>query len=81
MRFTTLGSGSRGNATLIECEDFRLLVDNGFGLRELERRLDLLGVRPETIQAILLTHEHGDHARGVAALALSSFGISASRVQ
>jgi phosphoribosyl 1,2-cyclic phosphodiesterase len=69
VRFTTLGSGSRGNATLIEYGDFRLLVDSGFGLRELERRLDLLGVRPETIQAILLTHEHGDHARGVAALA------------
>lgn len=69
MRFATLGSGSRGNATLIESGGYRLLVDNGFGLRELETRLHSLGVHPTEIEALLLTHEHGDHAKGVAALA------------
>ena len=69
MRFATLGSGSRGNATLVESESTRLLVDNGFSLRELERRLARLGVEPQGIEALLLTHEHADHAKGVAAFA------------
>lgn len=69
MRFATLGSGSRGNATLIESGSCRLLVDNGLSLRELEDRLAQLGVEPDSIEALLLTHEHGDHSRGVAALA------------
>ncbi len=75
MRFATLGSGSRGNATLIESGSSRLLVDNGFSVRELESRLGVLGVEPDSIEALLLTHEHGDHSRGVAALA-SRYGIT-----
>jgi phosphoribosyl 1,2-cyclic phosphodiesterase len=75
VRFATLGSGSRGNATLVESGDTRLLVDNGFGLRELEARLGLLGVKPDGIEALLLTHEHADHSRGVAALA-NRYGIT-----
>lgn len=69
MRFAPLGSGSKGNATLIEGGDTRLLLDCGFALAELERRLAALGVAAETLSAVLVTHEHGDHLRGVGALA------------
>lgn len=69
MRFVTLGSGSRGNALLIEGGATCLLVDCGFGIREIERRLGLLGVGAAHLRGILVTHEHSDHLRGVAALA------------
>lgn len=69
MRFASLGSGSRGNATLVEAGGARVLVDCGFALCELERRLDLLGVDPHSLDAVLITHEHADHIRGVGALA------------
>lgn len=69
MRFASLGSGSRGNATLIEAGGTRLLVDCGFAGREVERRLAALGVAPGDLRAILLTHEHGDHVRGALPLA------------
>ncbi|MDY0006007.1 MAG: MBL fold metallo-hydrolase [Spongiibacteraceae bacterium] len=69
MRFASLGSGSRGNATLVEADDSCVLVDCGFSLRETVRRLALLGRAPEDLTAILVTHEHGDHLRGVATLA------------
>ena len=68
MRFASLGSGSRGNATLIEAGGTRVLVDCGFAAREAERRLGWLGVAADTLDAILVTHEHGDHVRGVGAL-------------
>lgn len=68
MRLATLGSGSRGNATLIEAGGTRVLIDCGFGVDETERRLATLGVDPGTLDAILLTHEHSDHVRGVGAL-------------
>jgi len=69
VRFVSLGSGSRGNATLIEAGATRLLLDCGFTVRELERRLSQLDIAAETLDAILLTHEHQDHLRGVGALA------------
>ncbi len=69
MRFASLGSGSRGNATLIESGTTRLLLDCGFAARETERRLGLLGVAPESLSAILVTHEHQDHIKGVGPLA------------
>jgi phosphoribosyl 1,2-cyclic phosphodiesterase len=69
MRFASLGSGSRGNATLIEAGATRLLVDCGLTARDAERRLALLGVVPAELRAILLTHEHSDHVRGVLPLA------------
>lgn len=69
MRFASLGSGSQGNATLIEYAGTRLLLDCGFAAREVERRLGLLGVAPETLDGILVTHEHQDHIRGVGPLA------------
>jgi phosphoribosyl 1,2-cyclic phosphodiesterase len=69
MRFASLGSGSRGNATLVEAGQTRLLVDCGYTLRELEHRLDDLGLSADALSAILVTHEHADHVRGVGALA------------
>ena len=69
MRFACLGSGSRGNAWLVESGGTRVLVDCGFSVRETVRRLQRLGVEAESIAAVLLTHEHADHARGVASFA------------
>ncbi|WP_330178269.1 MBL fold metallo-hydrolase [Candidatus Vondammii sp. HM_W22] len=69
MRFASLGSGSRGNATLVEGGGTRLLLDNGFAAREVTRRLELLDVAADTLDGILVTHEHQDHIRGVGALA------------
>jgi phosphoribosyl 1,2-cyclic phosphodiesterase len=69
MRFASLGSGSRGNAMLVEAGQTRLLVDCGYPLRELERRLCALGLCAESLTAILVTHEHADHVRGVGPLA------------
>ena len=64
MRFSVLGSGSTGNATLVTAPHTYLLVDAGFSGRELGRRLEAVGVAPEEIQGIVITHEHGDHTQG-----------------
>ena len=69
MQFASLGSGSRGNSTLIEADGTAILVDCGFSMRETERRLQRLTRQIEQVTAILVTHEHGDHVRGVASLA------------
>ncbi len=69
MRFASLGSGSRGNATLVEAGETRLLVDCGYTLREFERRLAALELAAEALTAILVTHEHSDHVRGVGPVA------------
>ena len=64
MRFRSLGSGSAGNATLIEAgglAPLRLLVDCGLGMRQLQLRLEEDGLQPGDIDAIFITHEHGDH--------------------
>lgn len=66
MRFASLGSGSKGNATLVDVGDTRLLVDCGFSCAETEKRLAGLAVRPADVTAILVTHEHSDHISGVA---------------
>jgi phosphoribosyl 1,2-cyclic phosphodiesterase len=66
--FASLGSGSRGNGTLVEIGGELFLVDCGFGLKQAERRLARLGVRPGDLSAILVTHEHSDHIAGTAAL-------------
>ena len=65
MRIASLGSGSRGNATLVQYRDTTLLVDNGFSLKQFTRRLERLEIELEAIDAVLLTHEHGDHSGGV----------------
>ena len=69
LRFASLGSGSRGNALLLETPHVRLLIDCGFPAREIEKRLAKLSVDPQTLDGILVTHEHGDHIRGLGALA------------
>ena len=72
--FASLGSGSRGNATCVRMGEVLLLVDCGFSLRQTELRLERLEVRPADIDAVLVTHEHSDHASGVPALAVR-YGI------
>lgn len=67
--FASLGSGSRGNATLVRSGNTLLLVDNGFTLKETEARLQRLGFNADQLSAILVTHEHGDHIKGVGPLA------------
>ncbi len=69
MRFAYLGSGSRGNSALIEAGETCLMLDCGFSVRETERRLQRLGRSPGDIDAMLVTHEHSDHIKGVAAFA------------
>lgn len=65
MRFCVLGSGSKGNCTLIESGKTALLIDAGFSGVEIRRRLEKIGRTPEMITAILVTHEHNDHISGV----------------
>ena len=69
LRFASLGSGSKGNGTLVEGGGTCVLIDCGFSVRETERRLARLGRHPGDISAILVTHEHGDHLRGALPLA------------
>ena len=69
MKIWTLGSGSGGNAILVECDGSRLLVDCGFGTRTLAARLRTIDVEPESIDGCLVTHEHGDHVKGAGAAA------------
>ncbi len=68
MRFASLGSGSKGNATLVQAGDTLVMIDCGFSAREATRRMSRLGVAPEQLQGILVTHEHSDHCSGVARL-------------
>ncbi len=66
LRFASLASGSGGNALVVEVREGGcatcVLVDCGLNLRDTERRLARLGLEPSAIRAILVTHEHGDHA-------------------
>ena len=68
MRFCVLGSGSKGNCTLVESKGVAILIDAGFSGIEIQRRLDGIGLNINSIQAILITHEHGDHIKGVGVL-------------
>lgn len=65
VRIASLGSGSRGNAFLIDADDGRVLVDAGFSGRQMSRRLDALEIDPESIDAVVVTHEHRDHTAGI----------------
>ena len=73
MRVAVLGSGSGGNSVLVcaggddgsNAKETRLLVDAGFSARALCERLEILGIEPSTIDAIVVTHDHGDHTRGI----------------
>lgn len=64
-----LGSGSSGNCTFLATSRVKILVDAGFSYREIARRLMLIGERPESVQGVLITHEHSDHISGLARLA------------
>ena len=78
MRFCSLGSGSSGNATVVEARDglqaHRVVIDCGFSLREFETRLARAGLRPDELDAIFVTHEHGDHV-GCAPALSRRYGI------
>ncbi len=65
MRFACLGSGSQGNSLVIEVARTRLLLDCGFTLKEVTARLSRLGLQPDMIDGIVITHEHEDHIGGV----------------
>ena len=69
MRFASIGSGSKGNGTLVESGETTLLVDCGFSMKQARLRLDKLGRSLEDLDAILVTHEHSDHLSGVRRIA------------
>lgn len=69
MRFASLGSGSQGNALIVEAGRTRLMLDCGFGIGECAARLARLGLEPSDLHALVVTHEHDDHIGGVARFA------------
>ena len=68
VRLTILGSGSGGNCSYLETSETRILIDAGFSGRQIRQRLARIGRSPETLTAILITHEHSDHVQGLTAL-------------
>jgi phosphoribosyl 1,2-cyclic phosphodiesterase len=62
---TVLGSGSGGNCALVTSDRCRILIDAGFSARRISQRLQSLGIEPESLDGILLTHEHSDHIAGL----------------
>ena len=68
LRFSVLASGSGGNACYVQSAHARILIDVGLSCREIERRLRVLGVEPDSLDAVILTHEHGDHVKGAGTL-------------
>lgn len=69
LRFTSLGSGSSGNALVVECGATRVMMDCGFTITETKLRLARVGLAPSELAAIVVTHEHDDHLGGVARFA------------
>ena len=69
MQVASIGSGSKGNATLLRSEDTCLMIDCGFSLAQFTKRIQRLQIDPADIDAILVTHEHSDHAGGVCRIA------------
>lgn len=65
LEFSVLGSGSKGNSYLLKEEDTTILIDAGFSLREISKRLEKISVELSSISAVLLTHEHSDHTKGL----------------
>lgn len=63
--FTNLGSGSKGNASVIHSSNGNLLLDNGFSAKELQKRMEDACIDPDSISAVLLTHSHADHIRNL----------------
>src|SRR5437773_1285760 len=75
MHFTVLASGSSGNASLLEADGFGVLIDAGLGPRQLAQRLAAVGRSWRRVQAVVLTHTHGDHWRGRTFAYLARHGI------
>jgi phosphoribosyl 1,2-cyclic phosphodiesterase len=69
VKLTILGSGSAGNASYVETDETRVLVDCGFSPRQIRQRLATIGRAPENLTAILITHEHSDHIAGLVGIA------------
>jgi phosphoribosyl 1,2-cyclic phosphodiesterase len=69
VKVIVLGSGSEGNSTIVEADGVSVMIDAGFSGRDLERRIEQSGVTPNTLAAIVVTHDHGDHARGMGIMA------------
>ena len=74
MIISVLGSGSEGNATLVESNGVAILIDAGFSGRDLEQRLEMVGVPARALAGVIITHDHGDHTRGMGVLA-RRFGV------
>ena len=68
VQFTILGSGSGGNCAYLETSETRILIDAGFSGRQIRQRLASINRTPETLQGILITHEHSDHTQGLTIL-------------
>src|SRR5215471_9327561 len=68
VRLTILGSGSSGNCAYLETDETRILIDAGFSLRQIRKRLESIGRAPENLNGILITHEHADHIAGLVQL-------------
>ena len=69
MRFFVMASGSSGNACYVETENARVLIDAGLSCRDIERRLRQAGIQPQSLDALIITHEHSDHIRGAGPIA------------
>ena len=63
LSITHLGSGSRGNSALLQSDETNLLIDCGFSLRQTEKRLAIIGINPNDINAIVVSHHHSDHSK------------------
>lgn len=74
MKTASLGSGSEGNSHFFECDGTSILVDAGFGPRQMAKRLGMIGRSLDQIDAIVITHEHSDHIRGAEKIS-RKFGI------
>ncbi len=68
MRFSVLGSGSKANCVYLESQNISLLIDCGLSCKQTLLRLEAIGINPECIEAVLVTHEHGDHIKGARVL-------------
>lgn len=69
MKFSVLGSGSKGNSLYIESGSTAILIDAGFSGKEIEKRMASIDRSPENLKAICVTHEHADHVGGVGVMA------------
>ena len=74
MKVVNLTSGSDGNCSLIETENTKILLDDGINATQTIEKLKLLGVDPSSIDAIVVSHEHSDHIKGVDVFA-SKFNV------